>query len=122
MELEDIVKTLSNSELRTLTALQATTLFRRLLMTEQVYIGMAPTEARKRDSVCLWLLGCRVPVLLRKREEGGYELIGDVYIHGIMDRQTLSEESCRKLEDFDIMHLDHSHIRMNLRLQYTHSP
>lgn len=33
---------------------------------------MAPTEARKGDRVCL-LLGCRVPVLLRKREEGGYE-------------------------------------------------
>ncbi len=56
---------------------------------------MAPTEARKGD-------GCRVPVLLRKREEGGYEFVGDVYVHGIMNEETKSEESYRKLEDNEI--------------------
>lgn len=86
LDLENIVKTLPYKELRTLAALQATTLSRRLLMTEQGYIGMAPTEARKGDRVCL-LLGCRVPVLLRKCEEGGYELVEDVYAHGIMNER-----------------------------------
>ncbi len=86
LDLENIVKTLSYKELRTLAALQATTLSRRLLMTEQGYIGMAPTEARKGDRICL-LLGFRVPVLLRKLEEGGYELVEDVYAHGIMNER-----------------------------------
>lgn len=76
-------------------ALQDIMLSRRLLMTEQGYIGMAPAEARKGDKICL-LLGRRVPVLLRKREEGGYELVGDVYV------QTMSENNYRKLKYFEI--------------------
>lgn len=79
-------------------ALQNIMLYRRLLMTEQGYIGMAPAEVRKADRVCL-LLGCRVSVLLRKHEEGEYELVGDVYVHGIMNGRLRVR---RKLEDYEI--------------------
>ncbi len=42
---------------------------------------MAPHDARRGDDVCL-LLGCRVPVVLRERKEGGYEdNLKDFYIY-----------------------------------------
>ena len=50
---------------------------------------------------CL-LLDCRVPVILRMRPDGGYESIGDVYVHEIMNGETLNKESYRELEDFRI--------------------
>ena len=77
------------------------TLHKRLLFTHEGYIGMAPHSSSKGDKVCL-LLGCRVPVVLRERREGRYELVGEAYVHGVMKGEALTNENFEKLKDFCI--------------------
>ena len=62
---------------------------------------MAPKAARKADRMCLWL-GSMVPVLLRKCPQRRYELVGDIYVHGIMKGVTMTEGNRRKMQDFEI--------------------
>lgn len=56
---------------------------KRLAVTKKGYIGKVPGHAKKGDLICL-LLGCGVPVVLRERGEGGYEVVGESYVHGVM--------------------------------------
>ncbi|KAI4629053.1 uncharacterized protein J4E87_003313 [Alternaria ethzedia] len=56
---------------------------RQFAITEQGLIGLVPVAARVGDSVGFFA-GCRVPYALRRRGEG-YVLIGDSYLHGVMD-------------------------------------
>ena len=56
-------------------------------------LGLIPDQAKKGDSVCI-LAGCSVPVLLRERtnqltNKPCHELIGECYIHGMMDGEAL---------------------------------
>lgn len=67
---------------------------RRLITTRAGYVGMAPFRARKGDIVCI-LYGCSIPVLLREREEGSYDFIGEVYLDGFMNGEGLNVESRR---------------------------
>jgi len=92
---------LTSRELKFLKDITLSTISKRLLFTRRGYIGMAPHEARKGDEVVL-LLGSRVPVVLRKREEGGFELVGEVYVHGIMNGEIMTQENSERLEDFHI--------------------
>ena len=55
----------------------------RLTVTTQGYLGWAPRNARRGDLFYI-LEGCNVPVLLRPREEGGFLVVGDAYISGMM--------------------------------------
>ncbi|KAL9133936.1 MAG: hypothetical protein Q9175_004884 [Cornicularia normoerica] len=92
---------LTGEELTFLDKINLATLYKRLLFTHEGYIGLAPNETWKGDKVCL-LLGCRVPVVLRERTKGGFEVVGEVYMHGIMKGEALTEENFQKLEDFCI--------------------
>ena len=63
--------------------------------------GIAPTNAKVGDIICV-LLGCSVPVVLSRIDasnpQSGYELVGEAYLHGVMDGEALqhtrSEEFC----------------------------
>ena len=78
---------------------------RRLVITNDGYIGMTPYRAKKGDLICV-LLGCSIPVVLRKREnerlEGfigdSYEFIGECYLHGFMNGEA---QNCGKFETKD---------------------
>ncbi|KAM6523074.1 hypothetical protein FSOLCH5_003694 [Fusarium solani] len=66
-------------------------------VTERGYIGMVPHVSEVNDSLCL-IHGVNVPCVLRVLEEGcgipgktKYRLLGDSYIHGIMDGEALSQ-------------------------------
>ena len=54
--------------------------------------GIAPTNAKVGDIICV-LLGCSVPVVLSRRDasnpHSGYELVGEAYLHGVMDGEVL---------------------------------
>lgn len=54
--------------------------------------GLAPTKAEPGGLICI-LFGCSVPVILRKIifgvDGGCYELVGEAYIHGMMEGQAL---------------------------------
>ncbi|MCJ1474211.1 hypothetical protein MMC13_002869 [Lambiella insularis] len=62
--------------------------------------GLAPTDARPDDLICV-LLGCSVPVVLRQHGEGSeryYEFVGEAYVYGMMDGEAvagLTEEEIR---------------------------
>lgn len=91
------------------------TLYRRLIRTERGYIGLAGNGARVGDSVVL-CRGSKVPLVFRRVEAdaetetdagtggstGGnasaaWRLVGDVYVHGIMDGEMFDEGSCKSM-------------------------
>ncbi|OBT67663.1 hypothetical protein VE03_03431 [Pseudogymnoascus sp. 23342-1-I1] len=70
---------------------------RRLLITENGYIGLAPIRAQKGDRVCV-LYGCSVPLVIRERE-GMVTLVGEAYVHGVMDGQAIDLKSSGMLDE-----------------------
>lgn len=54
------------------------------------FIGFAPAEARKSDEIVV-LRGGEVPFVVRRLKESSlwmrqeYELVGDCYVHGVME-------------------------------------
>lgn len=61
-------------------------------------LGLAPASAGAGDLVCI-LFGCSVPVVLRRRHDDVdgkkltcYELLGDAYLHGMMEGDALDEQ------------------------------
>ena len=82
---------------------------RRFFTTDRGGVGLAPRQAKEGDSICI-LFGCSVPVLLRRHEveEGPYyQLIGEAYLHEMMDGQAFwrkSEEEIMKDSKIFMIH------------------
>jgi hypothetical protein len=59
---------------------------RQLFMTSKGYLGVGQERVKADDKICIFL-GAAVPFLLREMKDsnGFYQLIGECYIHGIMD-------------------------------------
>lgn len=58
---------------------------RRLAQTKNHgFLALTPREAREKDIICI-IPGCSVPVVLRRRENGGYIFIGESYVDNMMD-------------------------------------
>ncbi|KAF1359056.1 hypothetical protein EJ07DRAFT_179225 [Lizonia empirigonia] len=58
---------------------------RRLMVTEEGYIGMAPCRARPGDIVAI-LCGCSIPLVLRKNIlQDAWQVIGEGYVNGFMN-------------------------------------
>jgi hypothetical protein len=81
--------------------MDCTTYGRCFISTEKGYVGWAPEECKKGDVVAV-LAGGKVPYVLRPEassnpsEESGdsrkyYSVLGDAYIHGIMDGEVVTE-------------------------------
>jgi hypothetical protein len=66
-------------------------------ITRNGYMGLVPLAADVGDWICAFR-GCRVPFVIRAAV-GGYRLIGDAYIHGMMDNETGEQEEsdCDKI-------------------------
>jgi hypothetical protein len=62
----------------------------RFMTTKKGYVGWAHPRSQKGDIICI-LEGCTVPVILRARAEGDFVLVGDGYVHGIMEGQELEK-------------------------------
>jgi hypothetical protein len=50
--------------------------------------GICPPKASNNDIICI-LFGCSVPVVLRKVANDKYHFIGECYVHGMMDGESL---------------------------------
>ena len=61
---------------------------RHLFTTKEGYIGLAPQAVETGDRVCA-ILGCQLPMLLRSEGDERYVVIGDCYIHGLMNGEAL---------------------------------
>ncbi|KAL3293234.1 Heterokaryon incompatibility protein [Colletotrichum asianum] len=71
-----------------LRAMLAFTESRRFAATDIGLIGYVPMRAKRGDLVCI-LYGSEVPFVVRKEAGGKYAIVGECYIHGIMDGQAL---------------------------------
>jgi hypothetical protein len=71
----------------------------RFLRTKDRRIGLAPITAREGDLVCL-VLGGEVPFVLRCSDDE-YELVGECYVHGLMDGEGLLEAARRAQPGFN---------------------
>jgi hypothetical protein len=60
---------------------------RKLAVTRQGYLVLAPDRAAEGDVVCI-LQGAKVPYVLRKRRDA-FELVGEAYVHGVMNCEAL---------------------------------
>lgn len=63
--------------------------YRRFFVSEMDHVGLGPLLMREQDVICL-LYGTSVPFLARRRVEGGYYLVGECYVHGLMHGEGMS--------------------------------
>jgi hypothetical protein len=78
---------------------------RRMFISNEKDMGLAPWDAEQGDIICV-LLGCRFPVVLRPRgpSDNYYVLVGEAYIEGFMDGEAILglEEGYFELNTFEI--------------------
>ena len=66
-------------------AMKAAVKLRRLGVTAKRYLGLFPRGTQIGDHVCVFTGAC-VPFVIRRHEtEDKYQLVGECYVHGIMD-------------------------------------
>jgi hypothetical protein len=58
----------------------------RLMISSRGYFGWARERGMVGDSPFL-MKGCSVPVVLKPRPGGGFYLVGDAFVHGLMSGQ-----------------------------------
>ncbi|KDN64253.1 putative heterokaryon incompatibility protein [Colletotrichum sublineola] len=56
---------------------------RRPFLSASGYVGLAPMHVRPGDKIVIFL-GGKTPYVIRKTDEGFYEMVGESYVHGIM--------------------------------------
>ncbi|KAL2040278.1 hypothetical protein N7G274_007181 [Stereocaulon virgatum] len=61
---------------------------RSFVTTREGNIGLAPLAAKAGDQVCI-LLGCQSPLLLRSDGHGYHTVVGECYVHGVMEGEAL---------------------------------
>jgi hypothetical protein len=61
-----------------------------LISTERGRLGLAPNSTKPGDSVA-FVRNSRVPFTIRRVEGGRYELVGEAYIHGLMNGEIAKE-------------------------------
>ncbi|KAF5706220.1 Heterokaryon incompatibility protein [Fusarium globosum] len=71
---------------------------RRFAATDIGLVGYVPMRAKKGDLVCIFY-GSEVPFVVRKEAEGKYSLVGECYIHGIMEGQAIRFETPKHKEE-----------------------
>ena len=72
---------------------------RSFFITKKGYLGLGPVRAIAGDVVCV-LRGGNVPFVLRQsNDQASYSLIGEAYVHGIMDGSFVREASPEDLKE-----------------------
>jgi hypothetical protein len=80
----------SKSKFEAITTRIATVSWGRMFMrTQNGRIGFVPRDSQEGDVIAV-LSGCRVPMVLRPRD-GYYIVVGDAYVHGIMDGEAIED-------------------------------
>lgn len=66
---------------------------RRIIKTSREYFGLVPVDTRRGDVVALFA-GSRVPLIIRPTGQR-WRLVGECYIHGVMDGEAFDEGGCK---------------------------
>ncbi|KAL2070378.1 hypothetical protein VTL71DRAFT_13404 [Oculimacula yallundae] len=61
---------------------------RTVFISRQGYLGLGPPKIELGDKICVFL-GFATPFIVRPREEGGYFLVGECHVYGLMDGEVL---------------------------------
>ena len=71
-----------------------------MVVSRKGYLGLIPFETERDDLVCV-LLGGEMPFILRP-EGSYYTLVGECYVHGIMDGEVLeaAQDGSIQLQEF----------------------
>ena len=64
---------------------------RRPFLSNSGHVGLAPARTEPGDCICI-IFGSPVPYILRASTEGKFVLIGEAYVHGIMDGEFLEHD------------------------------
>lgn len=87
----DTVQAPNEEHMRRLTALHIAFQNRRLFLTKRGYLGTVPEETKLGDTVHI-LCAAKIPMILRLgyvtfmgKRAHGYQVVGDTYVHGIMN-------------------------------------
>ncbi|KAH6694774.1 heterokaryon incompatibility protein-domain-containing protein [Leptodontidium sp. 2 PMI_412] len=73
---------------------------RRLLTTRKGYVGLAHAQSQIGDTICV-LEGCTIPMILRPCDRG-FRLVGDAYVHGIMNGEYWQAQPLSSIQEFDL--------------------
>ena len=83
-----------------------------MVTAERNTLGLVPARAKKKDLICI-LDGLSVPVVLRKvdrdklKGEFSYKLIGECYVHGMMDGEASRVlQSKRLAKELDVQEFE----------------
>jgi hypothetical protein len=68
---------------------------RRMFITQNGLLGLGPRVLATDDVVC-FIYGCGVPLVLRPTQDAQYRLVGEAYVHSIMDGQFLRDHNVYK--------------------------
>ena len=74
--------------------------WRRLMVTEKGYLGLAVAATEPNDQICI-LAGCKTPLILRPRGDY-FHLIGECYVHDIMRGEIAKDIGTGQLRMYDI--------------------
>jgi hypothetical protein len=108
-DLDEYARSLSSSGAystagATITGAHPATFRRRLIVTQKKYLGLAPEHVTPGDVVTI-LMGAQLPIILRG-VDSHYVLIGEAYVHGIMDGEAAPKEESEvhavSSEEFEI--------------------
>ncbi|KAI1422531.1 HET-domain-containing protein [Xylaria sp. FL1777] len=87
---------LGNSAYMELFHVVGMTRHRRFFITKNGYMGLGPRDTKVGDSIIL-LQGHQAPILARATEEKHWKVVGDGYVHGIMEGSLFKPEKCELL-------------------------
>jgi hypothetical protein len=73
-------------------ALNSVVAGKRFCRTDKRYLGWTNAASQIGDIICIFL-GAEVPYVLRPDGEGFYKLVGECYIHGVMEGEALAARS-----------------------------
>lgn len=70
---------------------------RRLGWAEDGRLCLLPADADVGDTIIL-ACGGRAPLVVRARGDGCYQLVGEAYIHGVMDGEAFKQDTCHDIK------------------------
>ncbi|KAI0490017.1 HET-domain-containing protein [Xylaria cf. heliscus] len=88
-----ICAVLGNSIYMELLSIIGITRHRRFFITKNGYMGLGPRDTKIGDSIIL-LQGHQAPILARAAAGTHWKVVGDSYVHGIMDGSVFKPEKC----------------------------
>jgi hypothetical protein len=69
---------------------------RTFFRTKDGYVGISSRHTKEGDAVALFK-GCKTPMIIRLANEAMWSIVGDSYIHGMMDGEEFEASRCRML-------------------------